>query len=152
MNKTFTALLPLILLAALSLPAAAQDEGSDSPEETTNTSATNTAAPEKPAVQKPEEKKPAPKKKAAKTTKKAKKKKKTAPAMSDYKFPSTDSVPTYKFDKKANPIMKPAKKSPASKKPGASVKSAQPVKKLAPSKPIGEENTEQPAQTPPEGE
>jgi hypothetical protein len=55
----------------------------------------------------------APKKAAPK--KKAKKKKKPAP-VSEYKFSAIDKTETYKFDKKANPILKPAKKKAPPKK------------------------------------
>lgn len=91
MKKILNLLLAILLPAALCLPAAAQDE-STAPAE-----GTETAAPEKPAA-----KKPAPKAKAKK-----KKKKKPAP-VSEYKFTAAEAVPTYRFDKKANPIVKPA--------------------------------------------
>lgn len=97
MKKLLNLFIALLLPAALCLPARAQDEGEAPSEETA-------AAPEKPAA-KPAVKKAAPKKKAAK-----KKKKKAAKPVSEYKFPSAEATPTYKFDKKANPIMKPAKK------------------------------------------
>ncbi|MBI4803199.1 MAG: hypothetical protein HY796_11820 [Elusimicrobia bacterium] len=51
------------------------------------------------SAEKPAEKKPV-KKKA---------KKKPAPPASEYKFKQENSVPTYKFDKRANPIIKDAK-------------------------------------------
>lgn len=99
MKKILNLLLALLLPAALCLPAAAQDE-STAPAE-----GTEAAAPAKPAV-----KKPAPKAKAKK-----KKKKKPAAPVSEYKFTSADAVPAYKFDKKANPIVKPAPKKKGAK-------------------------------------
>ena len=99
MKKLLNLFMTLLLPAALCLPAFAQDEG-DAPSEETGAE-----APAKPAA-KPAAKKTAPKKKPA-----AKKKKKKAPKpVSEYKFTSAEAIPTYKFDKKANPIIKPAKK------------------------------------------
>lgn len=98
MKKILNLFLALLLPAALCLPAAAQED-STAPAE-----GTEAAAPAKPAV-----KKPAPK---------AKKKKKKKPApVSEYKFTAAEAVPTYKFDKKANPIVKPAPKKKGAKGP-----------------------------------
>ncbi|OGR76983.1 MAG: hypothetical protein A2X32_06795 [Elusimicrobia bacterium GWC2_64_44] len=96
MKKKLILLLALLLPAALCLPAFAEDAAAPAGE---------TAAEDAP---KPAAKKPAPKKKA-------KKKKKPAP-VSEYKFNSVDKTETYKFDRKANPILKPAKKKAAPKK------------------------------------
>lgn len=132
MKKTLKLLLPLLLLGALSLPAFAQDEESAPPKE-------ETAAPAKPAAKKPAAKK-ADKKAAAK--KKPAKKKKPAPPVSEYKFSSGEAVPTYKFDKRANPIVKAPKKKKAPKKAAAKTDEAAPAKgaKLKTSKPIGAED------------
>lgn len=99
MKKILNLFLTLLLPAALCLPAAAQEDG-------TSAEGTEAAAPAKPAV-----KKPAPKAKA----RKKKKKKKTAAPVSEYKFTSADAVPDYKFDKRANPIVKPARKKKGAK-------------------------------------
>ncbi|MDD2805228.1 MAG: hypothetical protein PHV33_06705 [Elusimicrobiales bacterium] len=97
MKKKFTLLLALLLPAALCLPVFAEDAAAPAGE---------TAAE---AAPKPAAKKPAPKKKAKK------KKKKTAP-VSEYKFTSVEKTETYKFDRKANPIVKQTKKKAAPKK------------------------------------
>jgi outer membrane biosynthesis protein TonB len=123
MNKNLKLLLPALLLAAFCLPALAQDEGAG--EEQTS------QAPSEPAA-----KKPAPKKAAAKK----KKKKKPVEPASEYKFTAAESVPTYKFDRKANPIVKEPKKKPV-KKGAAAKKKTQPAAKLKPSKSIGAEET-----------
>lgn len=102
MKKILNLVLAFLLPAALCLPASAQEDG-DAPDE--ESVAADTA---KPAA-KPAAKKPAPKAKPRK-----KKKKKTAP-VSEYKFTSADAVPDYKFDKKANPIVKPAPKKKGAK-------------------------------------
>ncbi len=135
MKKTLNLLLPLLLLGALALPSFAQDEESAAPKE-------ETAAPAKPAA-KPAAKKPA---KKAPAKKKPAKKKKPVKPVSEYKFSSGESVPTYKFDKRANPIVKaPKKKKAARKAAGKADKAApKPSAKLKTSKPIGEED--QPAQ------
>lgn len=126
MKKNLKLLLPALLLAAFCLPALAQDEGAG--EEQTS------RAPAEPAS-----KKAAPKKAAAKK----KKKKKPAEPVSEYKFTAAESVPTYKFDRKANPIVKEPKKKPAKKGAAASKKKTAPATKLKPSKPIGEEEQPQ---------
>ena len=74
------------------------------------------------------------------------KKKKPAKPVSEYKFSSGESVPTYKFDKRANPIVKAAKKKKTAKKAAgkADKAAAKTDAKLKPSKPIGAED--QPAQ------
>ena len=102
MKKILNLLLAVLLPAALCLPASAQEDGAAPIEES---AAAETA---KPAA-KPAAKKPAPKAKPKK-----KKKKKAAP-VSEYKFTSADAVPDYKFDKKANPIVKPAPKKKGTK-------------------------------------
>ena len=133
MKKTLNLLLPLLLLGALSLPSFAQDESAPPKEEA--------AAPAKPAA------KPAAKKtdKKAAAKKKPAKKKKPAPPVSEYKFSSGESVPTYKFDKRANPIVKASKKKKAPKKAAAKTGEAAPDKggKLKTSKPIGAEDNAQ---------
>ncbi|MEK7722491.1 MAG: hypothetical protein AAB359_08890 [Elusimicrobiota bacterium] len=102
MKKLLNLVITLLLPAALCLPACAQDYGAGPKEEA--------AAEIKPAA-KPAAKKPAPKKKPAK-----KKKKKSVKPASQYKFTAVEAPPSYKFDKKANPIVKaPAKKKAAAK-------------------------------------
>lgn len=103
MKKTLNLLIALALAAGLCLPVLAQDE------EAALKDGATTEAEAKPA-DKPAPKKPAPKKKP--------KKKKKVPPPSEYKFDAVEKVETYKFDKKANPIVKkkPAKKKPAAKK------------------------------------
>ncbi len=135
MKRTLNLLLPLLLLGALSLPSFAQDEESGVPKE-------ETAAPAKPAV-KPAAKKPA---KKAPARKKKAKKKKPAPPVSEYKFSSGEDVPAYKFDKRANPIVKAPKKKKAAKKTSAKGKKSETKTgaRLKASKPIGAE--EPPAQ------
>ena len=106
-------IIALLLPAALCLPVFAQDEeGAAPPAGTTTESDVRPMV--KPAARpaaKPAAKKAAPKKKPAK------KKKKPAKPVSEYKFTSADAVPAYKFDKKANPIVKkvPPKKKGAAK-------------------------------------
>jgi hypothetical protein len=99
--KNLKSLVIVSLAAALAaaLPVFAQDQTSAVSTESANTSA--------PAAKK------APGKKAVK--KKARKKIKKA--VSEYKFDKIEHIPTYKFDKKTNPIMTPpATKKKASKK------------------------------------
>ena len=126
MNKTLKRLFPLLLAFGFCLPAFAQDEA---------------AAPkEDPAAGAEAEAKPAPKKPAPK--KKPKKKKKPVP-VSEYKFDAVDKTETYKFDKRANPIVKAkkkkkaAKKAPAPKSDSLEEKSL-PSAKLKPAKALGE--------------
>lgn len=101
MKKTLNLLIALALAAGLCLPVLAQDEAAAPPAE-------ETAAPKEKAPEKKPAKKPA--------KKKAKKKKK-APPQSEYKFDAVEKTETYKFDRKANPIVKkkPAKKKAAKK-------------------------------------
>jgi len=134
MNKNLKLLLPALLLAAFCLPALAQDNQTETSEATLSSDGTYTS--DDTAAKKPAAKKPAAKKKA-------KKKKKPAEPASEYKFTAAESVPTYKFDRKANPIVKETKKKPAKKGAAASKKKTQPAAKLKPSKPIGEEETPQ---------
>jgi len=96
MKIKFNLLLALLLPAALCLPVLAEEAAAPAGE----------AAAED--VHKHAEKKPAAKKKA-------KKKKKAAP-VSEYKFNAVEKTETYKFDRKANPIVKPVKKKAAPKK------------------------------------
>lgn len=77
--------------------------------------------------------------KAAAKKKAAKKKAKKKAEVSEYKFSSVESVPTYKFDKKANPIVKQGKKKAAKK---GAAGSAAPAGKLQPAKHLGEENAQ----------
>lgn len=107
MNRMITLLLALLLPAAFCLPAIslAADPGAAGASETA-----------KPAAKKP-------------AAKKKKKKKKPEP-VNEYKFSAVEKVETYKFDRKADPIVKkpktkkvPAKKAPAAPKdaPGQAV-------------------------------
>jgi len=133
MKKDLNLVMAVFVLAALCLPALAQEEGAALKENTT------AAAPARHVSKK------APARKKAK-------KKKPAPAESEYKFSSEESVPAYKFDKSANPIIKPAKKKKTAKKggkkaaAGKEIKAAPPAVKLRPSKPIGAEEAQQPEQ------
>jgi len=113
--------------AALSRPAFAQEETPAAGEE---------PQAEAPAEQAPKTA-PAAKKPAAK--KKKAKKKKPAP-VSEYKFQSAEETPTYKFDKKAEPILKPVKKKKkaAVKNDGAGQPASMP--KLKKVKSFGEED------------
>jgi outer membrane biosynthesis protein TonB len=129
MNKNLKLLLPALLLAAFCLPALAQDNQTETSEATLSSDGTYTSSDT--AAKKPA---------AKKTAAKKKKKKKPAEPASEYKFTAAESVPTYKFDRKANPIVKETKKKPA-KKSAASKKKTQPAAKLKPSKPIGAEET-----------
>lgn len=124
MKNRLALTLASLLLAAFCLPAAAQDETADA---------------QVPAAQEHETHSEKPAKKAKK--KKAKKKKPAEP-VSEYKFSAIDTVPTYKFDKKANPIIKEGKKKP-SKKAAKGKSSSKPAPKLKPSKSIGEEDQPQ---------
>jgi hypothetical protein len=144
MKKILTLSLPALLLTSLCLPLPAQDEGdgttehstqvlsSDNPGDASHDAQAAKTAKKAPAADK--KKTAAPKKKAAK------KKKKPAAPVSEYKFSSPENVATYKFDKKANPIVK-EKKKPAKKKGAAKGKkgSAKPAGKPKPSKPIADE-------------
>lgn len=112
MKKLLNLAIALLLPAALCLPVFAQEDGAAPAE------GAEAAAPAKPAP-KPAANKPAPKKKPAK-----KKKKKPAKPVSEYKFTAAEAVPTYRFDKKANPIVKP----PPKKKGGKAA--AKPTGKL----------------------
>ncbi len=128
MNKKLKLIFPLLLAACFCLPALAQDEAA-APKEDPAAGAP-AEAPAKPAP-----KKPAPKKKA--------KKKKKAPPASEYKFTSEEKTETYKFDKRANPIVKAKKKKKAAKKaPEAKSDTLEekslPSAKLKPAKAIGE--------------
>jgi outer membrane biosynthesis protein TonB len=127
MKKLLNLLLPLLLLGALAPLSFAQDESTAPVEEA--------AAPAKPAAT-PAAKKPA--KKAAAKKKTVKKKKADAP-VSEYKFSSAESVPTYKFDKKGNPIVKAKKKKPAKKSAAGNTPAPAANGKLKPAKPIGAE-------------
>ena len=89
-------------------------------------------------------------KKAAAKKKAAKKKKKEAP-VSEYKFTSVESAHTYKFDKRANPIVKAGKKKKLSKKTAAGKKANKTTAtktgtKLKTAKPIGAEEEAAPGQ------
>ena len=101
MKKLLNLLIAAALAAGLCLPALAQDEAAAPPAE-------EAGAPKEEAPAKPAPKKPAPKKKP--------KKKKKVPPPSEYKFDAVEKVETYKFDKKANPIVKEKKKKPAKKR------------------------------------
>lgn len=139
MKKLLELSLFAFMLAALSLPGSAQDENSDSGGQSAPAAGSQGTA----AAKKPAPRKPARKKRTAKKKKPARKKKKEEP-VSEYKFSSSESVPTYKFDKRANPIVK-KKKKPAKKKGAAAGKkgSVKPAARLKPAKPIGEEGAAQ---------
>jgi len=129
MKRELNLLLALLLTAGFCLPVFAQDKEAAQKE---NPAA---EAPAEPPA-KPAPKKPAPKKKA--------KKKKPAPPASEYKFEAVDKTETYKFDKKANPIVKAKKKkktakkaAPAAKKDDLQEKSVV-TGKLRPAKSIGD--------------
>ncbi len=162
MTKLLKKVFPALLLAAFCLPVLAQtEEGAEGAPDGAAAQGTESPKPARPAKKKPRAKKndqlplddinpadtgatarKAPVKKAAK-----KKKKKKAKPVSEYKFSAVEKVPTYKFDKKANPIVKTSKKK-AAKKGGRAKKTGTPAPKLKPSKSIGEE--EKPAE-PPQG-
>ncbi len=94
MKTILKLLFAALALAALNLPAPAQEGG----EADDSLRVSGEASPDDPAP----EQKPAPKKKKKKT------KKQEAP--SEYKFKAAEETPTYKFDKNADPIVKPSKK------------------------------------------
>jgi hypothetical protein len=106
MKRCLNLVLSVFILAALGSPSFAQEEGTD------------TAGAYAPIAEAPA--KPTPKKAAAR--KKTKKKKAPKP-ISEYKFISGEAATIYKFDKKANPILKaPKKKTAAGKKAAATRK------------------------------
>lgn len=117
------------IAAAPCLPAFAQEDEASMDEVPAETQAQAPKAP--PAA--PAAKKPAVKKKKAK-------KKKAAP-VSEYKFQSDNPTPTYKFDKKADPILKKAKAKKKAKTAAAVGTDGKPVPKLKKVKSIGEEDT-----------
>ena len=136
MSKKLKFIFPLLLAAGFCLPALAQDEAAPKEDPAAGAPA---EAPAKPAT-----KKPAPKKKA--------KKKKKAPPVSEYKFDAVEKTETYKFDKRANPIVKAkkkkkaAKKAPAPKGDSLEEKSI-PSDKLKPAKALGEAEKKAAGQT-----
>ena len=133
MKRKLNLLLAFLITAGFCLPVFAQDEEAAQKE---NPAAEAPAETPAKAPAKPAPKKPAPKKKA--------KKKKAAPPASEYKFDAVDKTETYKFDKKANPIVKAKKKkktakkaAPAAKKDDLQEKSVV-TGKLKPAKSIGD--------------
>jgi hypothetical protein len=122
LNIIFTA----FIAAALCLPAFAQEDEAPLDE------APQTEAPAQAPKTAPAAKKPV-------VIKKKKIAKKAAPA-SEYKFQSVDTTPAYKFDKKANPIMKQEKKKKKTKAAAAGVTEIKPTPKLKRIKSIGEED------------
>ena len=130
MKNVFKLLALLLMTGLFCLPALAQDD--ETPVAPSEDAAQADA--DKPAP-KPAPKKPARKKKPAK-------KKKPAEPVSEYKFSSGgDMVPAYKFDKRANPILKPVKrKKPAKKGAGVKASTAPVAPKLKPAKSIGAED------------
>ncbi|MEI7481364.1 MAG: hypothetical protein WCK75_03345 [Elusimicrobiota bacterium] len=117
MNKLKkTLFISLLTLIPATLLVSAQDS-KDSTEASTETAA--------PAKQAPLKKQP--KKKVTKKTKKSPPK-----PDSEYIFKQVDSIPTYRFDKKANPIIKEIK---AKKKPARSATGTPPQEPPPPSGP-----------------
>ncbi len=156
MKKLLNKALPALLLAAFCLPALAQT--GESPEGAAGRAAVQAEETPKP-VKKPARKKARAKKKSdqlslddinpadtggapakkAPAKKKAKKKKPAKP-VSEYKFSAVEKVPTYKFDKKANPIVKGGKKKAAKKgTKGNKAPAAATAPKLKPAKSLGAE-------------
>lgn len=110
MKKITHLLLALAVSAGLCLPVFAQEDVGGYVDKNGGAQpADEAAAPKEEAPVKPAPKKPAPKKKP--------KKKKKVPPPSEYKFDAVEKVETYKFDKRANPIVKEKKKKPAKKQP-----------------------------------
>lgn len=138
MNRHLKLAMSALLLAAFCLPALAQEEEAASGAPTENSEA-------KPAAE------PAAKPAAKKPAKKKAKKKKPAEPVSEYKFTAAESVPTYKFDKKANPIVKDAKKKKPAKKGAKGKKGAAPAAKLKTTKPIAEQGQAPEQQGAPQG-
>jgi hypothetical protein len=157
MKKTLNILFALAFCAGLCLPAAAQEEtdsavlSSDNPDASTAGEAGDAgAAKEKAAPKKkkaaakkadqppslddidPNAAAPAEKAPAKAPAKKPAKKKKKVPPPSEYKFNAVDKTETYKFDRRANPIVKqkkkPAKKAAAPKGEGAQGGKLKPAK------------------------
>ncbi len=120
------------MAASLGTILALQAQDSGTPPETSTESAPR-QAPVKKAVRKP-----------------AKKKKKPAPKpVSEYKFNQIDTVPTYKFDKQTNPIIKAKPKKKTVKK--AAVKKAaapRPAAKLKKAPPIDDSGQVQQGELP----
>lgn len=130
MNILLKVIFTFCALTALSLNSFAQDE---------ETAAEAGSALESPAQQAPQTA-PA----ADKSTAKRKKIKRNKPAgESEYKFKSPEQTPAYKFDKKANPIIKPAKKKKKAKASAGGAGAA--IPKLKKVKSIGEEDSADPA-------
>lgn len=93
----------LAMLAAAALLVSAQDPGTSTGTSKESVPSGKTAPAKKPA-----------KKKAVKKTRK-----RPPPPASEYRFDKIDSIPSYRFDKKANPIMKDVK---PGKKPAKAAK------------------------------
>lgn len=127
MKNPLKLLLTILTLAALCLPAPAQED------EAPPANQPATEAPQADAAQEA----PPPKRTAAK--KKKKKAKKPEPA-SEYKFKTAEETPTYKFDKRADPILKPVKKKKKAKTEASEDGSGKPIPKLKRIKSIGEED------------
>ena len=78
--------------------------------------------------------------------------------MSEYKFSGQETAPAYKFDKRANPIIKevkkkkPVKKTAKKAKANKETKAPAPAVKLTPVKPIDAEEAPEQGQVPPGGE
>ena len=143
MNKKLKFLFAVLACASLSLPVLAQDEAppadgqQDQPADQQAQQPPPAEAPAAPAAQ------PAAHKTAKKSGKKKKAvKKKKEKEVSEYKFTSDEPATTYKFDKRAEPIVKKSKKKKtAGKKGEASASGGSTVKpKLQKVKSIGEED------------
>jgi len=143
--KKINGMFMLILAAFLGAALAVHAEDSETPAETSSATAKESAPAEKKAPAKKKAKKPA-----------KKKKKPVEKPVSEYKFAPTETVPTYRFDKQTNPIVKPAKPKKKSSKKGAAKKAAPaaPQKKLKAAPPIDDagqvKQGELPAQPPAE--
>lgn len=161
MKKSLNLYLAALMLAAFCLPVFAQEDTTEHAQGSLSSDNPDgqTASGGAPAAKKGQAKKAASEAKStaakkakagAAAKKKKAKKKKPAPPVSEYKFSSGESAPTYKFDKKANPIVKAPKKKKGAKKAagkaaGKAAKGAPAANaKLKTSKPIGAED--QPAQ------
>lgn len=153
MKKPLNLFFASLMIAAFCLPVFAQEEttehaqgslSSDNPDGQTE-SEDAPAAKKSKANKAASEAKAAAAKKAkadAAAKKKKAKKKKPAKPVSEYRFSSAESVPSYKFDKKGDPIVKASKKKKAPKKDAAKTGKTAPGTgaKLKTTKPIGAED------------
>jgi len=140
MKKSLKLILAVLACASLSLPVFAQDESAPGDGQQDQSADQQPPAPpaEAPAARPPAPK-PAAKKAGSKKKKAVKRKKEKE--VSEYKFTSDEPTATYKFDKKAEPILKKSKTKKKAGKKGEAASAGTTVKpKLQKVKSIGEED------------